>query len=144
MSHPHPEHAAITPPDIEPPDEWHSHTADHRPQKAHGELANAHLIVFFGIGSFAIVFVCALAVYMYYIKYSTGLLDKAEFGAAAGAGFEKDALQYRRSSLADLADGYAWADHDTVQLPIADAMQKVAKQYADRAGAGGPRTASKD
>jgi hypothetical protein len=143
MTRKHPEHAALTPPDIEPPDPWHSHAGEtERPQKPHGELANAHLIVFFGIGSFLIVLICAVAVYAYYLKYSRDLLNEAEFGRAAG--LEKDALQYRRTAQADLVQGYAWADHEHVQLPIADAMQRVARQYAQRSGATPANPASKE
>lgn len=128
MSHPH--HSAHTPPDVEAPDAWHSHSGDERPQKAHGELTNAHLIVLFGIGSFVIVLVCAIAVYAYYIHYSTEQLNRQELTKQAG--IEGEALAYKRGKQAALAEGYEWADHAHVQLPIADAMAKVARQYAER------------
>lgn len=131
MSNPH--HTGHTPPDIELPDPWHAHTADEaeRPQKGHGEITNAHLIVLFGVGSFFIVFLCCIAVYAYYIGYSTKLIERVELTKAYG--LEGDALKYKRTALADLEGGYSWADHDHVQLPIAEAMEKVAKQYASRA-----------
>ena len=125
----HPKH--VTPDEHDLPDEWHQHPAGVRPQQAHGEVANARLIMGVGVLMFAGLLVTIGVIYGYYIWYTTGLLDKQE-----ATGLESTYVEYR-SKAAQRLDGYSWlaedppiVPKDTVQGPLNAAARKVATKYA--------------
>ena len=133
--HPHLKH--VTPDEHDAPDQWHQHAAAERPQKAHGEIANAGVIIGVGVFMFICLILTVVITYGYYVWYTTGLLEKQELADLRG-GLERDALEYKSHMLEDFK-GYHWVPEDTtvvpkdtVQIPIENAMKKVAAQYAAR------------
>jgi hypothetical protein len=129
-NHAHPPHghpAGHSPEMHDPPDEWHRHTADEeRPQSAHGELANPGRILGAGGFAFLLVAVSSVAVYMYYISFTTRQLDIAE-----QRGLEADVLRSRQEAADRMQRGNVWADEAKgfVQLPIDTAKRRVIDQY---------------
>src|SRR5687768_10892596 len=108
MTHRHPD--AHTPELHEAPDPWHLHTADEeRPQQAHGEIGNPHLVTAVGLGAFFMVAVTCLIVYGYYNWYSIQRL-----GAAEKYPMEEPMVAARTNATEALTRGYTWADHQHV------------------------------
>jgi hypothetical protein len=125
----HPKHA--TPDEHDLPDEWHQHPPGTRPQNAHAEVANAHLIMGVGVLMFIGLIATIAVVYGYYTWYTTGLLDKQE-----KVGLEASYIEYRNGAAQRL-DEYSWlaedppiVPKDTVQGPLDVAARKVATKYA--------------
>lgn len=129
MAHEAPKH--VTPDEHDPPDAWHQHSAQEKPQHAHGEVANAGLIMGVGLFMFLGLVVTVVIVYGYYVWYTTDLLNRQE-----KHGLEAAALEYRNGAL-NRFDDYAWVREDppivpkdTVQVPFDLAARKVATKYA--------------
>lgn len=127
----HPKH--VTPDEHDPPDAWHSHTPDEKPQHAHGEVANAGLIIAVGAMMFVGLIVTVCIVYGYYVWYTTKLLERQE---GPGTGQEAAYLEYRNNSK-DKFSQYSWVPEeapivpkDTVQVPLDVAARKVVTKYA--------------
>jgi hypothetical protein len=128
----HPDKHAVTVEQHDAPDAWHRHTADEKPQHAHGEAANAHVIIFVGVGSFVLIILTVVITYAYYTWYTTRLLAEGE----NTVGFvEGDSAAYKARAQADLQH-YNWVDPNpplvpvgTVQIPIDKAMDKVVARY---------------
>ncbi|MBX3357951.1 MAG: hypothetical protein KF745_05940 [Phycisphaeraceae bacterium] len=132
MSHEHKHVVATTPPDHEAPDAWHAHHAgEDVPHAAHGELADSHLVLFYGVGAFVVVVVASLLIYLYFIFEATRLLNEHD---DKGQGLEGPALAYKAEALTNLKDGYVWANAETtlVQLPLEVAEAQVIQEYAAR------------
>jgi hypothetical protein len=129
MSHDHPKH--VTPDEHDRPDAWHAHAPEEKPQHAHGEVANAGLIMGVGLLMFAGLVVTVVIVYGYYVWYTTKLLNRQEM-----TGLEQAAVAYRTESQQNFTD-YRWVREDppvvpkdTVQIPLELAARKVATKYA--------------
>jgi hypothetical protein len=128
----HPDKHAVTAEQHDAPDVWHQHTADEKPQAAHGEAANAHVIITVGIGSFLLIFATVVITYAYYTWYTTKLLNEGE---QTRNFVEGESAAYKAKSLAELQH-YNWVDPNpplvpvgTVQIPIEKAMDKVIAKY---------------
>lgn len=135
MAHDH--HKHVTPDEHDAPDQWHQHTPAEKPQKAHGEVANAPLILGVGLLMFVGLIVTVAIVYAYYTFYTTNLLKQQEL-VAIGRGIEQDSLEYKSKTINDF-QGYNWVAEeppvvpkDTVQIPLQIAKKKVASQYASQ------------
>lgn len=129
MSHDHPKH--VTPDEHDPPDSWHQHAAEEKPQHAHGEVANPGLILGVGALMFAGLVATVVIVYGYYTWYTTDLLNRQEM-----IGLEQAALTYRADTFKKFSD-YGWVREeppvvpkDTVRIPLEQAAKKVATRYA--------------
>lgn len=127
----------VTPDEHDPPDQWHAHGPQEKPQHAHGEIANAWLITGVGVLMFFGLIVTVAITYGYYVWYTAGLLEQQEV-AALRQGMEREALEYKHECFEDFK-GYHWVAEeppvvpkDTVQIPLDAAMKKVAAQYAAR------------
>lgn len=127
----HPKH--VTPDEHDLPDAWHQHPPGVRPQQAHAEVANAHLIIGVGVLMFVGLIVTVSVVYGYYIWYTTQLLRKQE---GPGTGLEASYIEYRNGALQKLNE-YSWVAEnppvvpkDTVQGPLDVAARRVAAKYA--------------
>ena len=75
-------HVHETAPLHDPADPWHDHSADERPQEAHGEVGNAPMITGVGVALFLVISAAVVVIYGFYRDYSTEQLNKME--AAAG------------------------------------------------------------
>jgi hypothetical protein len=131
MSHDHPKH--VTPDEHDPPDAWHQHSVEEKPQHAHGEVANAGLIMGVGLLMFLGLVATVVIVYGYYTWYTTKLLNAQE-----KTGLEQAVLTYRAESFKKFAD-YNWVREeppivpkDTVRIPLDAAARKVATKYASQ------------
>jgi hypothetical protein len=142
----HPEKQAISVEQHDAPDAWHSHTADEKPQAAHGEAANAHVIILVGVGSFLLIVATVIVTYGYYTWYTTKLLNDAENKDAIGV-VESESAAYKERSQADLRH-YDWVPGEeplvpkgTVRIPIDKAIDKTIAKYTQAPPpAGSPRT----
>lgn len=116
------------------PDAWHQHTADEKPQHAHGEAANAHVIILVGVGSFLLIFATVVITYGYYTWYTTKLLNEGE----NTVGFvEGESTAYKERMMAELRR-YNWVPGEeplvpkgTVQIPIDKAIDKTIARYTN-------------
>jgi hypothetical protein len=124
----------------DPPDEWHLHTDEDKPQHAHGEVANAHLIMAVGIACFVLVVATIAITYGYYTWYTTRLLDQVQGQDPAYRqyGMEGPALSARASAQQDLR-GYSWVEPappvvpvGTIQIPVEKATARFVKEYTSR------------
>jgi hypothetical protein len=127
----------VTPDEHDAPDQWHQHSAAEKVQHAHGEIANAGLIIGVGILMSVCLVVTVLITYGYYVWYTTNLLQKQEL-ASLRQGLEREALEYKSATMEDFK-GFRWVAEeapvvpkDTVQIPIENAMKKVAAEYASK------------
>ena len=55
----------------DPVDEWHDHSHDERPQRAHSDVQNSNLVLSVGIALAAVIGISSLVVYGFYIHYNT-------------------------------------------------------------------------
>ncbi|MDX2131682.1 MAG: hypothetical protein SFY69_06495 [Planctomycetota bacterium] len=119
-------------------DAWHHHGADEGlPQAEH--LGNLNVTAIFRWGAaISVIFVLVLVVTaMYFSRYTNRLrLERQE--RAAWNGLSAEARGLRDSAEATLSTGgkpetYAWASEQqgAVQLPIEQAMRKVAQTYRE-------------
>ncbi len=127
----------ITPDEHDPPDQWHQHPPAERPQHAHGEIANAGLVMGVGILMFAGLVTTVVITYGYYVWYTTALLEKQEV-VSLTQGLERESIEHKKAVLEGF-NGYRWVAEeppvvpkDTVQIPLNVAKQKVAAKYAAR------------
>ncbi len=144
MSGHHPEQNAVSPDMHDAPDAWHDHSSDEMPQNAHGEVANAKVIIGVGLGAFFMVVLTIAIIYWYYTGYTVNLLNEQE-----KQGLEGPQLQ-RKSDIATELQGYNWArEGDTfvwikdpganattgknvVQIPLEAAKKKVIAEYTQK------------
>ena len=145
----HPAHPAHhvheTAPLHDPADPWHDHSADERPQEAHGEVGNAALITGVGVALFLVIAAAVGVIYGFYRGYSTEQLNKME--AAAGQvlpGQVPGPALVARQERSDIylyqfAKDARWITlpaagdvpaRNIAQLPIADATEIAIRDYA--------------
>jgi hypothetical protein len=138
MTHPHQHH--LSPDTHDPPDQWHKHTPEEKPQSPHGEVANAPVIMLVGLGSFLIVVATIILTYGYYTWYTTKLLDQVEGQDPAFKqyGQEANARNTKLKAQSEL-QGYNWVQaippvipEGTVQIPVEKAAAKVVKVYTQK------------
>lgn len=130
-NHPHStSHPAPHTPEVhERPDEWHDHAADERPQHAHLESINAPKVTGVGLGLFLAVAATVAIVYGFYVWYDVRTLDAHE---TYGNGLEGPSRAIRDDLKGRLTEGYAWANHDAVLLPLDQGIDRVVQTYAAR------------
>lgn len=126
--HPH------TPEIVEPPDQWHAHTADEKPQEAHGENVNAPIVLIYGTVAFVFIAVCVVATAIYFNWYATRLkIDREERPDLVESGVPSVRDQYNalRADVAKQMTEYGWADSttNTYRIPLAKARERVLAQY---------------
>lgn len=125
--HPDPHHE--TAPQHDPPDMWHDHAADARPQHAHGRTLKAKAVILIGIGLFITVMTATFVVYQYYVWYTTRMLNDRASPEQRVMYRERQDLRKRTLDQLD-TEQPLWRDHDTVVVPLSSAMDTVIENYA--------------
>ena len=129
MTHIDPHHE--TAPLHDPPDPWHAHTPEEKPQQPHAEVMNARAVILVGVGLFVSVVVTVVIIYQYYVWYTSRMLD--ERATQVQRMNYKERVIVRDRVLADLRSAeYGWVDHDTVRVPIDVAINEVIEEYQGR------------
>ena len=126
----HQPHHHETAPLHDAPDEWHDHSHDaEQPQHAHSEVGNAHLVVGVGVGAFLLVVGAIIAVYGYYTMFVTrqlALKERLEGNAGERVWTERSRLRD------DEPFRTMWIDHDTIQIPLELAVERVVVEYGKK------------
>lgn len=131
-----PHHGHETPPLHDPPDPWHDHSHDEKPQQAHAEVGNAALITGIGVTLFMAIVVSVILIYGYYVWFITERLRRSEI-ASGSASPAIQAREYKSTASIRLAKGGpvvipAVGDAPEVRYsltPIDQAIQRTAEQY---------------
>jgi len=123
MSNQHLEH------EHETPDSWHRHGSEEgAPQAEHGAHASARaLAITFIAMTLGVAFVIIILV-AYFNSYNSRYKKQVQETTVLG-----DQVRAQRSTDLGKMTQYGWVDHDTVQIPIDEAMKAV---VAERGGKG--------
>lgn len=115
MSNKHLEH------EHETPDSWHRHgTEEGAPQHEHGAHASARaLAVTFIAMTLGVAFVIIILV-AYFNSYNARYRKQVEETTVLG----RDVRTNRAAAVGEL-NQYGWIDHESVQIPIDEAMEAV-------------------
>lgn len=112
----------------DPPDAWHDHSVDPRPQQAHGRTLDSRAVILVGLGLFATVMIATFIVYQYYVWYTTRMLT--ERASVEQRMVYTDRIENQQAALNQLgSEQYLWRDHDTVLVPLDTAMDQVISTY---------------
>ena len=114
------------------PDEWHQHSPDEgAPQIEHGAHANpTALAITFVAMILGVAFVIVVLV-AYFNNYVSTIKAEKQEGVTIAEPFEAS----KAEALAHL-NAYGWVDHQTVHVPVSNAMDQVIARYASAAPAG--------
>jgi hypothetical protein len=129
-----------THPPEEQPDSWHLHTMDEgTPQQEHASSTNAAMLAGAFIGSFLFVGLVILVSYLYFQVIAVQKREERIETTVLGA----DARAYKADALASLQT-YSFPNEQAaragvVQLPLAQAEQRVLAQYKSAGAAGGSK-----
>lgn len=137
-AHHHEHPTGHTPEMHDRPDEWHRHTtAEERPQQAHSEIGNPGRVLAVGLIAFLLVVVASVAVYLYYVSFTTNILNERE-----ATGLEAEIVAARQDAMERFDRGYVWLDQEqgVVLLPYAEASRRVINEYTARLSEQQPRT----
>ena len=144
-------HVAETPPMHDAVDEWHDHSHDERPQRAHADVQNSNLVLGVGIALAAVIAISSLIVYGFYIHYNTQRMVLRERTPRDGAFKEldlsptEDTRKFKSADLGLLENGGTTKlptekenEFKTITIsPISRAMDEVAQRYTSRKTAQG-------
>mgnify|MGYP003571154332 CR=1 FL=1 len=111
------------------PDDWHQHTPDEgAPQVEHTAAANpTALAITFIAMILGVAFVIVVLV-AYFNNYVSTIKAEKQEGVTIAEPFEAS----KAEALAHL-NAYGWVDHQTVHIPVSDAMDRVVARYASAA-----------
>ena len=69
----------------DPVDEWHDHSHDEMPQRAHSDVQNSNLVLGIGVALAAVIAIASLVVYGFYTHYNTQRMALRESTPRTGA-----------------------------------------------------------
>ncbi len=111
-------------------DEWHEHSGEAPPQHAHGQTTPG-VIALYGLGGFIALLVSMAAVGVYFVQVNRAKfvrnVERIELG--------DETRELKARWQAQLHE-YGWVDveNNIVRVPIENAIESVAREYAQAAG----------
>ena len=125
-----------TPPAHEHADDWHHHdlAAEGMPQGEHGAIASTAVITKWYLAIVLTVIVTVITVFMYFTHYTTQYRRDHE-EATAWTNLAQEARSYKSTAQSELSKAGTIGTNG-YRLPIDQAMDKVAAEYAKAKPAG--------
>lgn len=112
--------------------DWHSHVGDEGAQAEHTAIASPGQILKWFIAIVLSVVVVVVLLVLYFNRSLTQERYQKVQGTSVQDTITADYTSLKATTLSKLEAGYSWADPaaGTVQIPLAQARERVMKQYA--------------
>lgn len=112
--------------------DWHSHSAGEGAQAEHAAIASPGQILKWFIAIVISIVVIVVLLVLYFNRSLTQERYLKVQGTSVQDTITADYTSLKATTLSKLESGYSWSDPaaSTVQIPLAQARERVMKQYA--------------